>query len=212
MNISQYSELIRLLPVRAQSSKAKDDSWFGKQNPFLDHKHRGVFQIQNGIIEIDRQDVFDEPNPLCRFLKTIFWGYPTKGRGNNLKYVLAHSSELVSILDGIRGKSITKDAYYDLIEKLDKFKGLGASTWTKFFYFFELIIDNNQSLIFDNQIIQSLKNCQFNDFEKIKHLRKENKKHYLEYIECMNNVSFDINCKPEQLELFLFYFNNNYKL
>jgi len=212
MQISKYRELICRLPVRAQSSSAKEVSWFAKQNPFLDHAYRYVFEIENGFIEIDRQEIFDEQNPMHRFLKTIFWGYPTKGRGNNLKNVMSNSTQILMILEEFKGKNMTKVEYHDVITRFATIKGLGASTWTKFFYFFELSIEDKQTLIFDNQIIQSLKRCQFNDFDKIKHLRKENANHYLEYIRCLNNVANDIECTPEQLELFLFYFNNNYKL
>ena len=103
MQISKYRELIYRLPVRAQSSRAKEVSWFAKQNPFLDHAYRNIFKIENGFIELARQEIFDEQNPIHRFLKTIFWGYPTKGRGNNLKNVMSNSAQILMILEVFKG-------------------------------------------------------------------------------------------------------------
>lgn len=90
--------------------------------------------------------------------------------------------------------------------------GLGLSTMTKFTYFLGTKICGFESLILDRVIINTIKRSRFSDFDQISNIN-ENRPidTYEDYIKLMHQISKRINCRPDQLEMFLFTFGNNLK-
>jgi len=209
-SIYTYSDLIKNIPVRKQSSYTKKDSW----NRIIDEHFQAILTTMfgsNDKIEISRQDVFNENDVYKKIVKTFIWGYPTVGRGNNIQNVINSEDRIVGIMSSINGKKITKNEYFALVTKLKKITGLGISTWTKMLYFFDVKIENSTCQIFDNQIFESLNKEQLIEFMGNKYLR-HNYETYLNYIDDLAVIAKEMMTKAENIEVFLFYFNNRYKL
>jgi len=137
------------------------------------------------------------------------WGYPTGGRGNNIEYILVKAEELIPILSSVSGKNLTKTESNEVIEKFGSIRGLGISTWSKILYFFNVSIDSRKCQIYDQKIVDSLNKKQFDELDTKKW--KQDINHYYQFIELVDNLAKDMCVLPEQVELFLFYYNLYYK-
>ena len=84
-------------------------------------------------------------------------------------------------------------------------RGLGISTWSKFLYFFNVAIDLKRCKIYDLKIVDSLNKKQFSELDT--HIWKQDVEHYYQYIELVDNLAKQMDVSPEQVELFLFYYN-----
>lgn len=205
-SIKDYSDLIKLIPVNYQSSIIKKEVW-GK---FSDDEDiiKSIF-IGKDIVELSRADVFSEKDITRKLFTILMWGYPTGGRGNNIGLILKHKNDLIELLENINGKDLTKEDASSQIKKFKNISGVGNSTWSKFLYFFGTSIDSKKCQIYDTKIVNSLNRNQLNEFATIKW--KQDIKHYYQYIELVDNLATDMDVLPEQVELFLFYFNLYYK-
>jgi len=214
-SILKYKVLISELPVLKQKSSAQKKVWV-KDNSgtgILSKEHS--FLIKDLInsaemIEISRKNIFDEMNITKKIIEIFIWGYPTGGRGKNIESCFKQINILESICKRISNKNIKLEEYYEVIKEFKSIKGLGASTWTKFMYFFETKIEGIPTLIFDSQIEKSLKQVQFKEFDSLKNLKHEKEKHFINYIDEIDKVSRQLDVSADRIELFLFYFNLNY--
>lgn len=205
-SIKEYRDLISLIPVKKQSTIVKKEVWT---------RFSSIEQIKDSIfgsndsVEISREDVLSESDTAKRIVMALMWGYPTGGRGNNIEKTLSKMDDLTQLLSSINEKDLTKAQARKELAKFSKINGLGASTWSKFLYFFNVSIDSRKCQIYDLKIVDSLNKKQFSEIGSQEW--KQNKKQYYQYIELLDNLATDMRVLPEQVELFLFYFNLYYK-
>lgn len=209
MKLSDFSHFIREIPVQYQSFEVKRDQWqFGLRKDII----ASIFETHD-TISISRSDIFKTENDMERLIiMTLMWGYvyPSRGRGNNIKNLLnIEWGNLCSILPKYQKKEISIDTMKKDIQGIN---GLGLSTMTKFTYFLGTKICGFESLILDRVIINTIKRSRFSDFDQISNIN-ENRPidTYEDYIKLMHQISKRINCRPDQLEMFLFTFGNNLK-
>ncbi|MBR3533306.1 MAG: hypothetical protein IKN80_05425 [Clostridiales bacterium] len=208
-SISDYSDLIKLIPAECQSSIIKKAVW-DRFN--YDVKIKEVIFGSNEEVEISRADIFSEKDIKKKIVMILMWGYPSGGRGSNIQSVLTSIDDLVGLLSAAAGKNFGRTKANELFKELGKIGGLGVSTWTKFLYFFKVSVDSNKCQIFDMKIVNSLNKKQFSELalNDIQEWRQNNE-HYYRYIVFADELARDLGVSAEQVELFLFYFNLNYK-
>lgn len=208
-SIREYSNLIKHIPVYNQSAIIKKDTWERFSNThWYDGIKTAIFDDKDSV-EISRADIFSESDTGKKLLKLLLWGYPTGGRGNNIEYILVKAEELIPILSSVSGKNLTKTESNEVIEKFGSIRGLGISTWSKILYFFNVSIESRKCQIYDLKIVDSLNKKQFEELGTKKW--KQDINHYYQYIELVDNLAKDLCVLPEQVELFLFYYNLYYK-
>lgn len=81
------------------------------------------------------------------------WGYPTGGRGNNIKNLLAQKqiNKLEKII--IKYKNNKSVNLEEILKDMKDIKGLGLSTLSKFLYFLEVTFNGKVCVILDKRII-----------------------------------------------------------
>lgn len=209
-SITTYENLIKNIPVLKQSTKIKKEVW----NRF---SYNNKLEIENAIfgtkaeVEISREDIFNESDTEKKIVMTLMWGYPTGGRGSNIANLLKNLDKLKTTLNSIKNTNLT-DQDFNVLTQEFKIHGMGMSTWSKFLYFFNVEIDSIRCQIFDMKIVKSLNKIQFS--ELIGKTWKQNITDYCDYcsyIQLVNDLAYQINSSPEQVELFMFYFNYSYK-
>lgn len=206
MRISSYKSLIKELPYRNQGFDIKKEIWI------TEHQKDVVDQIFKGkdTITISRNHLFNSNgNPEQFIIKTLMWGFPTKGRGRNIENLLKDENfnELCKIVEGYKESNIS----IDILEKdINRVSGLGISTMTKFTNFLNTRINGNRSVILDLQIINVLNLDRFEELSSLKGIRYDNAiRMYDEYLTIINELSKELKIKPDQIELFLFTFGNS---
>ena len=140
---------------------------------------------------------------------TLMWGYPTGGRGSNIENILKQLDNLSKLLSGVNKKNLKKEESNILIKKFQGIPGLGISTWSKLLYFFMVQIESMKCQIYDLKIVESLNKKQFSELGA--QIWRQDVDHYYQYVELVNNLAKCMCVCPEQVELFLFYFNHSYK-
>ncbi|MBS9767667.1 MAG: hypothetical protein KGV44_09035 [Flavobacteriaceae bacterium] len=214
MKITDYKNLIKELPYLEHSFEIKNSVWGNINNQkeiiediFKDGKIIEVGKKEDKIINISRNDLYNSSNDLEKFiLKTLMWGYPTKGRGKNIENMLEENNfqKLIKALENYKGNEITIE---QLKKDIKEIKGLGLSTLTKFTHFLNTTIERNKAVILDIQIIEVISSGKFEEFEDLKEINYDNAiKHYTEYLKIINNLSEKMNVKQDQVEMFLFMF------
>ena len=144
-----------------------------------------------------------------KLIKILMWGYPTGGRGNNLESILKKAEELIGILSSVNGKNLTESQASELLAKFKEIRGLGISTWSKILYFFNVSVDSKKCQIYDMKIVDSLNKKQFSELGMQKWRQDNN--HYYQYVKLVDDLAISMCVLPEQVELFLFYYNLYYK-
>jgi len=212
MRITDFEELIRQLPYEHQAFDVNHKNW----------KDVGQSEIINEIfrdqksVSISRFELFHSTWDIKSFvIKLLMWGYPTKGRGNNIKNLLIPENfELLisKLSNAIQKKYLTNDEVKELMNGVE---GLGLSTLTKILYFNRVIIEKYPALIFDQRVINSINSdTKFldNDIERFKKLNYTNAiDHYLYYLSYVDYLSRSMNVLPDQIEMFLFMFGTTLK-
>lgn len=205
-SIEKYSGLIKLIPVNNQSTRIKREAW----KRFSDNDKAGIVKSIFGskdVVELSRADVFFESDTAKRIVMVLMWGYPTGGRGNNIKNILTEIDMLGKLMSG--KKDLTTNEANDLIKQFKGIHGLGVSTWTKLLYFFNFSVDSRRCQIFDQKIVDSLNKKQFSELDTQKW--KQDTNHYYRFIDLVDKLASRMCVTPEQVELFLFYYNLDYK-
>ncbi|WP_369075239.1 hypothetical protein [Tenacibaculum piscium] len=158
-------------------------------------------------ITLNRFDLLNSAFDLDSFiLKTLMWGYPTKGRGKNIEKMLETENleRLKKILSNYKRSEISIE---QLRKDIKSIPGLGLSTMTKFTHFLETTINGNKAVILDIQIIEAINTQRFEEFNHLKGITYENApKRYSEYLETINKLSKSLKAEPDQIEMFLFTF------
>lgn len=206
MKLSDFSDFIRSFPTHHQSFDIKRANWkVVNQRKIVD----SVFG-DNEVITLNRYDLINSSWNIEDFIvKTLMWGYPTKGRGKNIDSIL--SDKNFAMLSAIlRDYQDTDISIQQLKYDLSKIQGLGLSTMSKFAYFLDTSIDSNKALILDRRIINSLNKNRFTDLSHLSYIPINNAiNYYSEYLQTICQLAQSISVEPAQIELFLFTFGNN---
>jgi hypothetical protein len=210
MKLSNYRTLISHLPVKEQSFTTKKSTWLKAENDYswLKELNKTLFD-KYGQLTLNRQDVFNSKTIEEIIIKTIYWGYPRGKRGNHFRNILNSFDVLVLHCSQLKdSETITSAEYFKLMNDFKKIEGLGLSTYTKILYFMDIKIDYNPCLILDQRIINVIQTNHYPCFKYLSINNYNKEKKYPEYLALMNHLSQELQTKPENLEQFLFLFNN----
>ena len=137
MKTKDFQKLIRELPFKNQSFDIKSSNWkLDSQQNIIDR----VFDNKPEIT-INRNDLYNSNTSIEKFIiKTLMWGYPTKGRGNNIFEMLKPDvfKNLSQILLEYKDSDITVEK---IKRDINHISGLGMSTITKFTNFLNTTIE-----------------------------------------------------------------------
>ncbi len=204
MRIADYKDFISKFPYLNQSFSVDRQTWdFSDQKENIDR----IFDSKESII-LRRNDLYNARFDTTDFIiKTLMWGYPRKGRGNNIKNIFKKDNFhcLVKMLETYRD---TKVQMEQVEEDVKSIKGLGMSTMTKFTTFLNTKINGYQSVILDDKIMKVINESKFIELQNLKGIKDKNKT-FIPYIKTLNTLAEDLNINPNQIELFLFVFGQN---
>ncbi len=206
MKISQFQKFICAFPFRNQSFDIKRANWkVENQQDILDK----IFDGQE-TVTINRYDLINSSYNTKEFvIKTLMWGYPTKGRGRNIDNLLIDDNleRLIEILDGYKEKEITIERLKSDIKSIS---GLGISSMTKFTNFLNTTVDKYRAVIFDKRIIDTINSGRFEEFNHLQGINSSNAiNYYPQYLKTINDIAKQIGAEPEQIEIFLFTLGKN---
>lgn len=209
MKILDFRNLIRVLPCQNQGFDIYRKNWLVESQEDNINK---IFKNsdKDKKITINRFDIENSKNNLPIFiLKTLMWGYPTKGRGKNIDKLLSKESltNLISKLQNYSDRDISIELLKSDIKEID---GLGLSTMTKFTNFLNTTINGNKAVMLDLQIISAINRGVFEEFKNLERINYDNAiKYYPEYLSIIGTISKKINSTPDQIENFLFLFGRS---
>jgi hypothetical protein len=207
LEIREFQKLIKELPYLKHSFDIKKKNWNVQSQQSLINE---VFDA-NEVITLNRYDLKEAIHfDLKLFiLKTLMWGYPTKGRGNNLNNLLKDENFelLTSTLYKYHESRITIE---QLLEDIKSIPGLGLSTMSKFIYFLNSKIDGYKALILDNRIIEVINGNSYKELNHLRDIRYNNAiTYYSLYNETMDKLAKSMDVESDQIEMFLFMFGSN---
>jgi len=206
MKVYQFKDFIKLFPYRNQSFDIHEKYWNTESQVNV------INDIFKGcdVITLSRNDLFNSNEDVKSFIvKTLMWGYPTKGRGKNIDNILKKENfeYLVDVLKDYRNNEISMEQQNNDIKNV---QGLGLSTITKFTQFLNTRINSYRAIMLDNQIIQSIETKRFEDLEHLQGINYNNAhNYYLKYIETIGQMSGNMNVEPDQIEIFLYTLGKN---
>ena len=208
VSIFEYKDFIRSFPYKKQSFLIERKNW----GEITFHHLEKIFSTYgNGeMVRLNREMLFEDAKSTEEFiLKVLLWGYPTRGRGNNIEKLLEKENleELKIILEKYKNNNVSTE---ELVKDVSKIKGLGISTVSKFLYFLNAKIDGFKALILDDQILNVINRKRILELNQLSSLKREKAlKKYSEYLEKMSELSKELECEPDQIEIFLFSFGKN---
>lgn len=185
--------------IKAQNWKVQS------QQKYIDRIFNGKENITLNRFDLETAN----QNTKDFILKTLMWGYPTKGRGKNIDNLLSENSlkNLTQILNSYRNTDISIERFKEDIKQTS---GLGLSTMSKFTNFLNTTINGNRAVILDLQIINAINRGtfeEFNSLQKITYVNALNK--YEQYISIIEELAEKTNAKPDQIENFIFLFGRS---
>lgn len=205
MQLSDFKDLISAIPVCQHSVNVKKGKW-------NIHGQKATIQKIFGhlkVITISRNDLFKTVDIDEFIVKTLMWGYPTGGRGNNITKVLEETNfrKLVKLLQQYRNDNVTLE---ELKRDIKTIKGVNLSTMSKLLHFLKINVNDETALILDQKIINIISNNRFVELHPLIGI-KYNKAidRYVEYLKTINQLATKIQVLADQIELFLFMFGLN---
>jgi hypothetical protein len=207
MQLVEYLSLIETLPVKNHSFTIQKTNWFNKVQEL---EIGNIFENKSSIT-LNRYDLISAAHHNTKdfILKTLMWGYPTKGRGNNIDNLLEINNfeKLVQKLDSYRGINISSKV---LESDLKEISGLGLSTMSKFLYFMGAKVENQTTLILDRKIIEILRTNSFVELKDLSNLNyPASITNYVEYLKVINNLAEINKVENEKIEMFIFIFGKH---
>lgn len=203
MKIEKFQNLIQQLPYEQQSFDVNRKTW----EKFNQTKYINRIFENKQTININRFDLINSNGNIADFiLKTLMWGYPTGGRGNNITNLLEEENfnRLEKILETYKNQEITIS---QLKKDIKSINGLALSTITKFTHFLDTTIEGKRAVILDFQIIKAINTGRFEEFNSLKGISYQNAPNrYLNYLKIVNELSEKLKVEPDQIEMFLFTF------
>ena len=206
MKIEDFQDLVSALPYLNHSFTIKSKNWQ------CDSQTSSIESIFEGhsITTINRFDLINANHSLPEFvLKTLMWGYPTMGRGSNIKTLLRDQNleKLIKVLKQYQDQPVTIEQIQHDLKEID---GLGMSTMTKFLSFLNVRINGNETVILDQRIMDVINFGTFEELEKLKGIRHDNAiNKYVEYLETINKLALNLKAVPAQIEMFIFIFGKS---
>lgn len=206
MKLTNFSNFIKEMPCQNLGFDIKAQNWkVQSQQKYIDRIFNGkeIITLNRFDLEIANQNTKDF------ILKTLMWGYPTKGRGKNIDNLLSNNSlkNLTQILNSYRNTDISFERFKEDIKHTS---GLGLSTMSKFTNFLNTTINGSRAVILDLQIINAINRGtfeEFNSLQKITYVNALNK--YEQYISIIEELAEKTNAKPDQIENFIFLFGRS---
>lgn len=206
MKLTNFGNFIKEMPCQNLGFDIKRQNWK------VQSQQNNIDRIFDGadIITLNRFDLETaSKNTTDYILKTLMWGYPTKGRGKNIDNLLSEHSlaKLTETLNDYRNKEITVN---QLKTDIKNISGLGLSTMSKFTNFLNTTINSHKAVILDLQIINAINRGtfeEFNSLKKITYVNALNK--YEDYISIIDELSHKTKAKPDQIENFIFLFGRS---
>ncbi|MDQ0638166.1 hypothetical protein QF042_001731 [Pedobacter sp. W3I1] len=214
--ISLYAGLIKELPVRDIFFSTKRSTWVKaeKEIPWLKLLNDDVFGLDY-TLSISRSDIFRSiSNVRKRIILTIYWGYPQGMRGKHFINILKSIEIIEESISTMRNiESPTTDDHWVLMDRLKSVKGLALSTISKLLYFFEIKINGHECQILDLRLIDALSSKSFSQYENLLPISygATAEKKYPLFLELTTSIANKLECKPENIEMFLFTFGKNLK-
>ena len=215
LRIKDFMPYIRVIPFQYQSFDIKRQYW---ENVVSNETLNLIFgtEDENAVTTISRNDLFNHlGNTETFIIKVLMWGYPTKGRGNNIKTFLTEKTaftDYIQLFESVTRQNLFNDVK---LEELLSTRGLKLSTVSKFLYFKRVKMFGFPTMILDQKVINALTSNRFSDrfltcFQGMKY---ENAfEYYPTYIKLLSELADKYNVKPDQIELFLFMHGSNLKL
>lgn len=206
MKLSEFLRTIEEMPLPNHSFIIKKENWFNHDQQYL------IDNIFNkaDTITLNRYDLLNSNHSLDEFvLKTLMWGYPIKGRGNNIDNLLEpyNFKLLIGILESYRDKDINASKLDGDIKSI---KGLGLSTMSKLLCFIGARVENQETLILDRRIIEIIKAKTFDELKNLTSITyPTSAKNYVKYLETINNFSKVNNTISQKVEMFIFMFGRH---
>ena len=203
MKIGEFKNLISELPFKQQSFDINKSSWE------CINQTESINRIFDGSekITISRNDLFDFPENFDEFvIKTLMWGYPTKGRGNNIDNLLKPDTFnlLIETLKEYKNADISLKKFKQDLTNIDS---LGLSTMTKFTTFLNTKIEGSYSIILDLRIIDVINLRKFEELNELTGIKYYNAiNYYYSFLNIVNQLAVELKVDPNQIELFLFTF------
>lgn len=209
MKIKDFKLLIEALPFLQQSFTIKKSNW-----EFANHENlvNDIF-IDSQSITLPRNDLFTSAvnaktqQDLKEFIvKTLMWGYPTKGRGNNIMFLFQDQEfdKLLNILEKYKSQNVSSK---QLQKDISEVKGLGLSTMSKFMYFLNSRVENKQTVILDQRIIDTINLGKYEELHSLKSIGNHNAVfRYLDYLTIIDDLKAEMGVEADKIEMFLFVF------
>lgn len=206
MKLLEFKDLIRHIPYEFHSFEVSKSVWIDSPQREL---IEDIFRNRKSI-SLSRAEVLDSNKSIDhKIIKTLMWGYPTKGRGTNIDKILQHKS-FRSIKSFLISMKSTGLSLADLEKQIKEIDGLGISTITKLLYFFRISFKHYYCLILDDQIIKLIRTNKYEELLPLQGVSRYNVvNNYYKYLELLNILSRKIDCEPVQIELFLYQFGRN---
>jgi len=222
MELTKFKKLIQEMPVACQAFVPSERAEIWKDVPSLPGPAgQALSQLFKAYPTktLSRSDLFKlgKSGQLDQFvIATLVWGYPTGGRGDNIKILLKNFNVLKSLINQVRnGKAPTHwDSHLDWFKAYkdkNKLEKIGISTYTKFLYFMGTKINKRGALILDLQVAKVIASGKFDELASLSKLKPypgNMEKNYARYLEEMWKVSRKINIDAGNLEMFLFTFGS----
>ena len=214
--INLYASLIKELPVREICFSTKRSTWVKaeKEVPWLRSLNDELFGSYL-TLSISRKDIFSCISNIRQgIILTIYWGYPQGMRGKHFINMLKSIEIIEESIHTIRNKeNPTTDDYWILMEKMKGVKGLALSTISKLLYFFKIKINGHECQILDLRLIEALSSGGFTQYKNLLPISygATAEKKYPLFLELTTSIANKLECKPENIEMFLFTFGKNLK-
>lgn len=215
VSIFQYQDFIRSFPYKKQSFHIERKNWENKKlknskaNPRYLVRFFSIYGDRDRV-RLSREMLFEKTESRKEFIfKVLLWGYPTKGIGNNIDTILQEENfeKLKNILEKYKNNNVSSEK---LEKDIAEINGLGISTISKFLYFLNAKIDGFKALILDDQIMNIINDKRLKELNDLSKITRNNVvKKYPKYLEKMETLSKELQCEPDQIELFLYTFGKN---
>lgn len=202
-SISTYRECILSRNVSCHIVLKKRLSHKWEQLCECDEVRRVINSITDGkSVSVSRSQIFQTSEPYDKMIKALWWGYPNGMRANPyFNNIIAAARAVSTCLNQYKDKDIPEADYLHLYREVKKIvgPGIGMSTISKLFYFFNISVEGRRSVIVDEKVRTAMKH--FDDFNPIH--SSDEAVWYLKAVREINRVAEDW-AEPDQIEYFLF--------
>ena len=204
--VTHFADAIRKLNPEGQATTQNKvaSNWtiHYAQFPWVEPILMSQFK-DGGAICVTRGDIYATTDPLARFVKTLYWGYPGGFPSNNqyLRNILDKANEIVECLPEI-GTRLTVEQYTALFDRLKSMvSGMSVSTISKILAFWKIKAASSESVIVDQFVMECIH--LFDDFWGMS-TDASSADAYYGMVKKINGLAKKMSVSPEQTELFLF--------